>query len=256
MIQAVRYITPLIGWSSPHLMECSDGNLYVVKLSSNPQGVRALVNEMISCWIAQRLKLPVPDGQVIYIHETVRNQGLHFGFDLGLGPHFGSRYIPDCTNHPTDAELAGCSNITQAADIIAFDYWLDNNDRFSWKEYPQNILVSKGEFPRLWIIDNANIFNGPNWTEQSVLNSVAVHRMFWGSLYAKFVPFMDSRDPFRQAIANITALPADDLLEVMDVIPVEWGVTREEIAAVTCALNSRKSYLPYWLSLLQANFSV
>ncbi|MHA6531999.1 HipA family kinase [Paenibacillus sp. BAC0078] len=256
MIQAVKYITPLIGWSVPHLMECSDGNLYVVKLSSNPQGVRALANEMISCWIAKRLNLPVPDSQVIYIHETVRNHCLNFGYDLGLGPHFGSRYVPDCTNHPTDAELAGCINITQAADIIAFDYWLDNNDRYLWNDSAQNILVSRGEFPKLWMIDNANIFNGPNWTVPSILNSVSVHRMFWGSLYAKFVPFLKGTDSFRQAIANITALPTGELLEVMAVMPIEWGVTQEEIAAVSYALNSRKCNLPNWLSLLQANFSV
>ncbi|OAZ48622.1 HipA family kinase [Paenibacillus polymyxa] len=256
MIQAVNFIRPLIGWSLPHLMECSDGNLYVVKLSSNPQGVRALANEMISCWIAKRLNLPVPDSQVIYIHDTLRIQYLNLGYNLGHGPHFGSRYVPDCTHQPTDVELAGCINITQAADMIAFDHWLDNNDRYLWQESGQNILVSRGEFPKLWMIDNANIFSGPNWTVQSMLSSVSMHPTFWGPLYAKFVPFLDGPDPFGKAIANIKALPIGDLLEVMAVMPIEWGVTHEEITAVSYALNSRNKNLPYWLSLLQANFPV
>lgn len=256
MLQAVTYIQPLMGWSAPHLMQCSDGNLYVVKLSSNPQGIRALANEMICCWLARRLNLPVPDGQVIYIHDSLRIQYLNLGYNLGYGPHFGSRYIPDSTSHPADHELASCFNIFQAADMIAFDYWMDNNDRYLWRDSVQNILVSRGQTSKLWMIDNANIFNGPNWTAQSLLNSVSVHRMFWGALYAKFVPYLDGPDPFGKALANITALSTADLLEVMAEMPVEWGVTQEELTTVAFALDSRKWNLPYWLSHLQANFPV
>lgn len=254
MLQAVTYVQSLTGTSLPHLMQCDDGNYYVVKLNKNPQGSRALANEMICCWLAGRLGIPVPCSQVIYIHDSLRKQYLELGYDLGHGPHYGSQFIFDSTSYPSQSELANCSNIGQAADIIAFDYWLDNNDRYLRRDNGQNILVSRTPTPKLWMIDNANIFAGPNWTIQSMFKSVSVHPMFWGELYAMFVPFLDGPDPFGRAIANITALSTGEMIEVMAVMPAEWGVSHEEIAAVSHALEVRKNYLPYWISHLQDHF--
>lgn len=256
MLQAVTYVQSLFGWSMPHLMQCSDGNLYVVKLSGNSQGIRALANELICCRLAKRLNLPVPDGEVIYIHDSLRTQFLKLGFNLGYGPHFGSRYIPNSTDNPSDEELGSCTNIAQAADMIAFDYWLDNNDRYLWRDYGQNILVSRGPAPQLWMIDNANIFSGPNWTVDSVLNSVSIHRKFWGPLYAKFVPYLDGPNPFDSAIAAINTLTPGELLDIAADLPVEWGITREEINTVSFALDCRRRNLSYWLHQLQDHFPV
>ncbi|MFM9281767.1 HipA family kinase [Paenibacillus jiagnxiensis] len=254
MLQAVTYVRSLFGWSKPHLMQCSDGNLYVVKLSSNPQGIRALANEMICCRLAKLLNLPVPDGQVIHIHESLRTQFLELGFNIGDGPHFGSRYIPDSTDNPSDEELGSCINIAQAADMITFDYWLDNNDRYLWRDYGQNILVSRGSDSQIWMIDNANILSGPNWTPESVLNSVSEYRKFWGPLYAKFVPYLDGPNPFDSAIAAINALPSSDLLDITADLPVEWGVNRRELVTVSFALDCRRWNLSNWLLQLKDHF--
>ncbi|MFP4977541.1 HipA family kinase [Paenibacillus sp. CN-4] len=254
MLQAVNYVKPLSGWSTPHLMECSDGNLYVVKLTSNPQGIRVLVNEMICFRLAKRLNLPVPDGQVVYIDESLRSRSLSLGIDLGRGPHYGSRYVPDSTNFPTDEELGSCHNIAQAADIIAFDHWLDNNDRHLWREDGQNILVSRGANPQLWMIDNANIFNGPNWTVKNVMNSLSVQHEFWGPLYAKFAPHLQNPDPFGQAIARINALTAQDFHQITADLPVLWGVTDGELATLAFALEIRRNSLVPRLHTLQEKY--
>jgi hypothetical protein len=41
-----------------HLMRCSDGGYYVVKLQNNPQHRRILVNELLGTKLAARLGLP------------------------------------------------------------------------------------------------------------------------------------------------------------------------------------------------------
>lgn len=57
MLQVTQYIQPLPGWSMPHLVLCSDGNHYVIKLLSNPQGIKVLVNELICSQLAKRMNL-------------------------------------------------------------------------------------------------------------------------------------------------------------------------------------------------------
>ena len=253
MLHVTKYIKPLEGWSKPHLILCDDGHLYVVKLMSNPQGLRVLANELFCCQLAKQMKLPVPDGEIIYINEVILNL-LPLEIEANEGPHFGSRYIPDSTDHPNEAEIAQCSNIDQVADMIIFDFWSNNNDRHLWREHCQNILVTRGKEPKFWMIDNANVFCGPNWTIDKVRASVLQSQPFWGELYAKFASHLNGPDPFNNALSRISALSTNDIWSATKGIPAEWGVAEAEFNEIVLYLDYRKNQICEWIRSLYSEF--
>jgi hypothetical protein len=66
---AIQQIRRMRGGAQSHLMLASDGNLYVVKFSNNPQHVRVLANEMLATRLATAVGLAVPPCEVIEVSE-------------------------------------------------------------------------------------------------------------------------------------------------------------------------------------------
>lgn len=256
MLQVTRYVKPLGGWSKPHLMDCDDGSFYVTKLSSNPQGVKALVNELICSQLAQQLNLPIPEGKVLFISEQVVNSQPNLQPILQEGPHFGSRFIPDAIHQPTDLDLAKCANIGQAADIIIFDYWLDNNDRHIWRPDNQNLIVTGGAEPKLWMIDQANVFNGPAWSMESLIKKMNIFNAYWGTLYQRFVPFIDGPHPFRNAVSKLQSLTKDDLFRAVANIPAEWNVSEQELTVLVNYMDHRRKVIYFLIQSVHVHFPV
>lgn len=62
--------------------------------------------------------------------------------------------------------------------MILFDYWLDNNDRHIWTQDKQNLIIAGGPEPKLWMIDQANVFNGPHWNSETLLNKMNNYKAF------------------------------------------------------------------------------
>lgn len=251
-MKALRYIKPLKGWSQPHLIMCEDGELYIVKLMNNPQGVRALANEWVCSRLAKRLDLPLPRSELIYISEDIAKTEPILQNLCYEGPHYGSLFIPDCTDHPTEEQLAQCTNKEQVADIIIFDHWLTNNDRHLWRDGEQNIIVSLGESSHLWMIDNGNICSGPNWTRQSLASSMFHKELYWGDLYQKLLPFLDVDDPFGSALSKFQSLAKEDLVECVGSIPTEWEVTNRERALLILYMLRRSEMLKEIMTELEA----
>ncbi|MNJ52778.1 hypothetical protein D3C77_481310 [compost metagenome] len=251
MLQVTQYIQPLPGWSMPHLVLCSDGNHYVIKLLSNPQGVKVLVNELICSQLAKKMDLPIPDGKVIFIPKGVNNSP-----SSQEGPHFGSRFIPHGILHPSDLDLARCTNIGQAADMILFDYWLDNNDRHIWTQDKQNLIIAGGPEPKLWMIDQANVFNGPHWNAKTLLNKMNNFTAYWGTLYQRFVPFIDGSHPFRESLSKLHSLTRDDLFNASSNIPVEWGVSERDVVSLVNYMEHRRNAMNSLIQSIIYNFPV
>ena len=57
-VKAVEQICRMRGGSQSHLMQCSDGNRYVIKFQNNPQGRKILFNEFLGTCLMKLLGLP------------------------------------------------------------------------------------------------------------------------------------------------------------------------------------------------------
>ncbi len=259
VLQAIQYFSPMnYGWSNPHLFLCLDGNRYVVKFMSNPQGKRVLANELISYRLAKWLKLPVPRGEIIYVSQELIDSSPTLQYlGVEVGPHFGSYFIESKTKNLSKADISQVMNISKAADMILFDYWLNNNDRHLLRpEGENNVLLSKGVKTKLWLIDHANILAGPNWTVESISGHQNHIFTYWGELYERFVPYIDNANPFAQALNRIESLELWQIMESISIVPVEWGVADHEKLALSNYLNIRKKLLATFIQPLRVHFPV
>src|SRR5260370_33886487 len=66
-INATRLIRKMRGGAQAHLMECDDGNFYVVKFRNNPQHRRILVNELIASVFLNYLQIATPETAIVNV---------------------------------------------------------------------------------------------------------------------------------------------------------------------------------------------
>src|SRR5271163_3098607 len=85
-IMAVKDLKRLRGGSQAHVMECSDGEYYVVKFQNNPQGLRILANEILCALLARELGLPVARVAVVEVCSCL----VHRSVDLVIQGRLGS----------------------------------------------------------------------------------------------------------------------------------------------------------------------
>lgn len=256
MLKVTQYIKPLEGWSKPHLMLCEDGHNYVIKLLSNPQGIKVLVNELICSQLAKRMNLPIPDSKVVFIPKEIINSHPSLKLIQQEGPHFGSRFIPSGILQPSDMDLARCTNIGQATDIILFDYWLDNNDRHNWMPANQNLIVTGGSEPKIWMIDQANVFNGPHWSTEMLLKKMNNYKAYWGTLYQRFVPFIDGPHPFRNSVSKLQSLTREDLFNAVSNIPMEWGLSEQDLITLVNYMEHRRNAMYSMIQSIHVHFPI
>ncbi|MNP76579.1 hypothetical protein D3C76_1738400 [compost metagenome] len=81
--------------------------------------------------------------------------------------------------------------------------------------------------------------------------------MFWGSLYERFVPFIDSYDPFAPYLTAIESLDEDDLRNAIRGLPDQWSIPEDDLDELVYFLLYRRDrvrfaieeliqYFPAW----------
>src|SRR5579871_989770 len=98
----LRFIRKMRGGAQAQLLECDDGNFYVVKFRNNPQHRRILVNEWISSVFLRYLRISAPECAAVNISADFIAATPEASMQLGSrhvapepGWHFGSRYPGD-----------------------------------------------------------------------------------------------------------------------------------------------------------------
>ena len=258
-IYAVEYIRDADeGEMYAQLFRCSDGNIYVVKLMSNPVGKKALFNELLSYRLGRLLNLSLAAGEiVVFSRERFSNPALLDEMGIQDGPHFGSLYIENALEYRSDM-LPYCTNSNMLPEIIVFDHWITNYDR---RLEPQNLLaVGEGPY-ELVLIDHAHAFNGPDWTIDAIIPWTYGDNIIWGRIYQEFVPFMDNEDPFGSALDKLESITDQEIASAFGKdLPPEWQVSKEEVKVLLFHLITRKNrlrkviqrlkvYFPIWNSL-------
>lgn len=272
-VTAIQWLRPLRGGSQTHLVEASDGHYYVVKLSSNPQGLRTLVNEWISQRILSYLKIPCPPVEVIELSETflsanpmlgiLRSQTVH---PPPPGWHFGSRY-PGAPNVLAvydvlpDLQLVSCRNIHHFAAILAFDKWAANADSrqsIFYRARLAEVLPSEDKYPDpdharrgliTSMIDHGYCFNGIYWDFPDAPGYGLYYR---SEVYRKVCGWTD----FEPWLERIRTFPDSVLDKALHEIPRAW-LTREDEDALPAMLErllARRSKVPALLESVRDKF--
>ena len=223
-LRAVEHICRMRGGSQPHLMRCSDGNYYVVKLQGNPQGTRTLVNEFLGTRLAGRLGLPIAINHVVVVpEELIRySEGMVFELPRGSTPCkgglcFGSRLPVDPRQGQTTDLLSASlfsdlENIPDFCGMLVFDKWTCNTDG------RQAVFFRKGKnlFHSAIMIDQGFCFNAGEWNfpdapRRSLYFRPAVYEQVRG---------IESFEPWLTKLESEIGVQV--LLDIAKTIPPEW----------------------------------
>src|ERR1700691_2055050 len=140
LVQATRLIRKMRGGAQAHLLECDNGDFYVVKFRNNPQHRRILINEWVASVFLNYLQISGPPAAIVNLSVEFleSNPEVHIQLDtrnLGVEPgwHFGSRYPGDPAkvmvyDFIPDLLLDKVANLNEFLGVFVFDKWIGNAD--------------------------------------------------------------------------------------------------------------------------------
>ena len=212
--ESIQAISFLRGWrtkASPVLLQCADGERYVVK---GRQSGRQIINDQVVARLGCLLNAPVGIPHLVEISaELIEVNSNLAGFSPGLA--HGTLWIPDCVD---DYELLGtgeAENRSRYALLAILYSWVMDNDRqFLFKKSPPRIVYS---------VDHGHFFaGGPDWTIELLREN----------LEPKIVDgfencFFKSVD-FRLMWTALEKIDKDNIFSVVGSLPGEWGITMDE----------------------------
>jgi hypothetical protein len=211
-VTAVGHVKAMRGGAQSHLLKCSDGHQYVVKVANNPQGRRILINEWIAWHIFNYLGVAQPEIAAVEITpEFIQNNP---AFRMKLGSHslepaaglaFGSRYTEGFDFLP-DGMLHRLSNREHFAGALVADTVLAQADA------RQCVFTIADGTVTARMIDNGYILNGPHWEfECPGLSGL----YFRGQLVYRSADF----EPW---VARMEAMPGRVMVRARKSVPAQW----------------------------------
>lgn len=240
MIEPILYQRKLEGKSNAHLITFSDGNDYVVKYFQ-PGFEKSLPNEWVAYCLARFLDLPIPYGRIVDIPEEFSYQVPELAGYSNVKYQFASLYKPNCLDGHQALDITNLSNDSaQLAGIILFDHWICNTDRTR-----KNILLHEdySNSHKLWIIDHAEVFGTYNWALPDLENLST--NLLKSATHQIMTLFIEEEESFSEQLEIIQTIPVLLMEEIVELIPEEWAVSKEEKKAMVSALiRRRKKVLP------------
>lgn len=223
-------------------MGCSDGHLYVVKFSNNPQHRRVLANELLATRLAEHAGLPVPVTAVVKVGELLVMQTPELSIQLAdttiqcqPGLQFGSRYIVNpregqVFDYLPMALLDRVRNLETFAGMLVVDKWtcnIDGRQAAFWRRLRERKYTAA-------FIDQGYCFNADKWTfpDDPLRGVYASNEVYAG------VRGWKSFEPWLSRVENMEAQVARRLAEE---IPPEWyGEERGSLESLVKQLISRR----------------
>ncbi|WHY88444.1 hypothetical protein QNH39_11650 [Neobacillus novalis] len=239
MIEPITYLRKLEGKSNAHLITFSDGKDYVVKYFQ-PGFEKSLPNEWVGYGLGRYLGLPIPFAKIIEIPPEFSAQVPELREMSHAQHQFASLYVPDCLDGHQVSNVRQINNHQTLAGIILLDYWLCNRDRTR-----KNILLREetANSYQLWIIDQAEIFGSYSWLEAE-LDHLPVE-LLKSATHQIMASFIEEEEPFFEQLDVIQTIPILLIEEIVEVIPDDWNVSKDEKKAmVTALVTRRKKILP------------
>ncbi|WP_445489996.1 HipA family kinase [Niallia sp. 03133] len=241
----VKYVQALRGGTA-HVILFSDGKKYVVKWNgTNKDRGKEVVNEYVIGKLAELLSLPVIPFELVYIPQEFikKTPELHSKkFNYSSGYQYGCVFIENCLvfedvtqNLPTRADI---QNRDMLAGITVFDQWVNNTDRGT-----MNVILEPLSDSSYYVhmIDHGRCFPGRyKWSAQT-LTEKPEYNFHW-PFYIWAFSLLDPNE-LTSFIAKIVDLPNESIYEVIQTIPKEWNLSKEDSEALYQFLLIQKTNL-------------
>lgn len=195
------------GASNAKSVLAENGGEYIIKgRSLNPALPWVAANELIAAQLAELLGLPLLDYRILELNGEL---------------YFGSAWMTQGSFHPalTEQVFQNCENKDRAYDLIAFDFWILNQDR-----HQHNLIarrVGRGNPPKhlMMLNDHSHSLIPPNGSPTDLANLIAqpapIHLSFLSD-------FISDQKVFSYAIDLIEGIRSDMLHQVFENVPPEF----------------------------------
>jgi hypothetical protein len=206
------------GCCQSFLIDTNDGP-YVVKFRENPEGYRALVNELISSTLLRALGVSTPATALVHITQDFLAEntvvflvGSKEAYP-GAGLHFGSRHPGQDVSVYDILPAALLKSIRNRDDFfgaLVFDSWISNRD------FRQAVFVrtAPGEGFQASMIDHSKAFDGSLWSfTDGVIPCLSCMRELYESMTPQAIECW---------LARVEHLPTQVILDAAEAVPEEW----------------------------------
>ena len=219
-ICAERYVRKLRGGSQPILVEGSDGLLYVVKFTNNPQGANLSFNESMGMELFNACTLPVPKWKPVIVTPEFVEQTPQCWMETQEGTvrpepgiSFGSRFL-------------GGSNIRLLEILPGTAFGRIQNRNCFWLAWVVDIccqhtdnrqalfVADRGGYSS-WFIDMGHLFGGASGDQK--LRHFMQSRYLDPRIYAGITTEKISR-----LVRTIRSLDAEKLWRTARALPEDW----------------------------------
>jgi hypothetical protein len=235
---ALRYVQPMReGGSLPAIVD-TDGGLFVVKFRGAGQGPKALIAEIITGLLAQRLDLPVPELALVEINEAFGraepDPEIQEILRASHGLNVGMRYLDGAFNFEPNA-AADYVDAALASNVVWFDAFTTNPDR---THRNPNILICER---RPWLIDHgAALYAHHAW------NAVDDERTRTTFPLIRDHILLRQADDIAGADARLAGrIDANMLADVLSAVPAELLLDRIIAGEFADAAAARERYRAY-----------
>jgi hypothetical protein len=217
---ATKFFRKLRGGSQPILAQASDGQIYVLKFTNNPQGSDLQFNDSMGTELYFTCHLPVPAWKAVMITDSFIDENRSCWIQTAEGTVrpsagicFGSRFL-GCNEDRLFEVLPGNSFLR----VRNFeDFWL------AWlidicAEHPDNRQAifrqdGTGQFQAVFI-DQGSMFAGPNGN---------VHPLPWASRYLDSRIYQNVSASFMMHARGLQKnLRTDQMWQTVRALPREW----------------------------------
>lgn len=255
--------SPKLGQSKPVKITAENGKKYYLKteIVNGKKQNAVFFQELLCSLLAKKLLIPIPNFAIIELEKEFieANAELRFSGKFTPGLYFATEEIPDVEDNISDnyslaiekglprikrawsGYFKDVSNSQDYANIMAFDLFIQNADRFCNNG---NLLIGceKGQ-RKVFAIDHGHAFGNP-YFEIGKVDFLRVNQqpeyIDWflgelrkhgggftlGSIFQGMQNNIDltQSNPFSEIINRIENLTDEQLIQIMSEIPDEWTV--------------------------------
>lgn len=237
-IRATKYLGEIRkGRTNPKLIECDNGNVYVVKFLRE-EFKRSVINDWVAYRLGKLINFPMPECSILFVPEhIIQSSESLLKAGVSAGHAFGSLFKENkiSVNNNT---LARCENIDTLADMFLFDMWINNRDRNR-----NNMIIVNDYQPTLLFIDHEKAFCGRNWEGRDLIKYSKILNLKWSKNQNYLIQHLKRKDLFQKPMHLIQSLTITQIENAMHSIPKEWNVKESEQEYLIDFLVQRRKLL-------------
>jgi len=224
-------------YAKPHLITANDAQDYIVKFPA-PNECKSIFNEYLGGKIAEHFGLTSLEPEIINLDEEfIKNSADLTSRNISPGDYFATLKMNNSYSlgeeNAKRIDLSKIENLSEVPEFIIFDIIFCNNDRNNGNSMLIPIDDVRGKF-RYHLIDHGFCFNGPNWNIPAIQNIPnKLGCIPWNT------STITELSQFEVPAEMMTSLTSTDLIKMINMTPIEWRPSKEEIIALTLTLSNR-----------------